>query len=55
LAISAVPMVEPAPGLFSITIGCPSAGASSFCRMRAATSVKPPGPNGTTMRIGLWG
>src|SRR5260221_14784305 len=31
-------MVEPAPGLFSITIGCPSAGASSFCRMRAATS-----------------
>jgi hypothetical protein len=30
LATSVVPMVEPAPGLFSITIGWPMAGASSF-------------------------
>src|SRR6476620_7365161 len=55
LAMSVVPMVEPAPGLFSMTIGWPMAGASSFCRMRAATSVNPPGPKGTMILIGRVG
>src|SRR5712664_530322 len=48
-------MVEPAPGLFSITIGWPITGASSFCTMRAATSVNPPGPKGTMILMGLEG
>src|SRR6478736_2983242 len=36
-------------------IGCPSTGASSFCRMRATTSVNPPGPNGTMIFTGREG
>src|SRR5690348_16986307 len=54
-ATASVPMVDPAPGRFSMMIGCPSTGASSFWRMRATTSVKPPGPKGTMIFTGFDG
>jgi len=43
LAAISVPTEPPAPPLFSITMGCPSAAWKRFCTMRAMTSVPPPG------------
>jgi hypothetical protein len=48
-----VPSVAPAPGRFSTTTDCPSRRDISPARMRAMMSVVPPGPKGTTNRIGL--
>ena len=41
-------MLPPAPPRFSITTGCPSGARMRSAMMRAATSVEPPGGNGTT-------
>src|SRR4051812_19058471 len=48
-------MVVPAPGLFSITTGWPSALESDGAMTRAVTSLTPPGGKFTTIRIGLVG
>jgi hypothetical protein len=48
-------MLEPAPGLFSTTTGCPSARPSGSWKARATKSAAPPGVNPTTMRSGLAG
>ena len=48
-------MLPLAPGLFSMTNGCPNAAASFSPSARAARSVEPPGGNATTMRTGLLG
>src|SRR5258708_30050021 len=49
------PTPPPAPGLFSTTIGCPSAVDSFSPIVRARMSVVPPGANGTTHLIGFDG
>jgi hypothetical protein len=50
LATSSVPILPPAPGLFSTTTGCFHL-SLSFCAMtRASASEAPPGVCGTTMR-----
>src|SRR3954454_13259793 len=48
-------MVVPAPGLFSITTGWPSALESDGAMTRAVTSLTPPGGKFTTIRIGFVG
>ncbi|MNT32643.1 hypothetical protein D3C72_1685370 [compost metagenome] len=48
-------MVDPAPGLFSMTMGWPSRSASAGAIRRAAMSLAPPGGNVTTRRIGRSG
>ena len=50
-----VAITELPPGLLSTSTGSPSSGASRSPRVRATTSVPPPGANGTTMRSGLAG
>jgi hypothetical protein len=45
-------MVPPAPPMFSITIGWPSAASNGAERIRASASDGPPGGNGATMVIG---
>src|SRR3954469_2340625 len=44
-----------APGLFSITIGCPSASDTRCVTTRVTLSVMPPGVYGTIQRMGLFG
>src|SRR6059036_2107232 len=48
-------MVPPAPGRFSMTIGCPICGESLSVTVRAMMSVPLPGVNGTMIRIGFEG
>ncbi|MDT4875950.1 hypothetical protein FQZ97_1113570 [compost metagenome] len=50
LATALTPMLPPAPGLFS-TITVPSDPLTASARMRAVTSIGPPGAKGTTMRV----
>src|SRR3954452_13366362 len=48
-------MLPPAPGRFSITNGCPRSCSSFLARVRASTSLGPPGVNATirvTGRVG---
>ena len=47
-----VAITELPPGLLSTSTGTPRIGVSRSARLRATTSVPPPGPNGTTMRTG---
>src|SRR5216117_3196232 len=54
-ATTAAPMVPPAPGRFSMTIGCPSWGESLSDTVRAMMSVPLPGVNGTMILIGFAG
>src|SRR5712691_5010444 len=54
-ATTAAPMVPPAPGRFSMTMGCPSWGESLSVTVRAMMSVPLPGVNGTTILIGFAG
>ncbi|MNC93126.1 hypothetical protein D3C83_96820 [compost metagenome] len=42
-----VPMVEPAPGTFCTSTGCPSAWRIGSAINRAMRSVEPPAGNGT--------
>src|SRR5258707_1543338 len=48
-------MVPPAPGRFSMTMGCPSWGESLSVTVRAMMSVPLPGVNGTMILIGFEG
>src|SRR6266850_6747095 len=48
-------MVPPAPGRFSMTMGCPSWGESLSVTVRAMMSVPLPGVNGTMILIGFAG
>src|SRR6185295_19342156 len=48
-------MMAPAPGLFSMTTGWPSRLLTASAAARAMRSLAPPGPNGTTQRIGWSG
>src|SRR5918995_7153153 len=48
-------MAPSAPGLVSITTGCPRACPSGWAKMRAPSSAAPPGGNGTIRRTGLLG
>ncbi len=48
-------MIEPAPGLFSITTGCFIASDRYWPTCRENTSAGPPAPNGTTILIGFVG
>src|SRR5271165_3880778 len=48
-------IVPPAPGLFSTTIDWPTTSESASPMMRLVTSVPPPAPNPTRMRIGRVG
>src|ERR1700682_205465 len=48
-------MLPPAPGLFSITTGCPRRSPSLPATARAEMSVDPAGGNGTTILMGLVG
>ena len=50
-----VAITELPPGLLSTSTGTPRTGASRSARLRATTSVPPPGANGTTMRMGWLG
>ncbi len=54
-ATSAAPMVAPAPGLLSTTIGCPSFSVSNGPNWRATTSLDPPGGKVTTILMALVG
>jgi hypothetical protein len=53
-ATSVAPITPPPPPLFSITT-VPSVGFILSAHSRAATSVAPPGENGTIRRIGRSG
>jgi hypothetical protein len=44
-----------APGWFNTTICCPIRDTSLSATTRVVVSARPPGPNGTTIRIGLCG
>jgi hypothetical protein len=55
LATKSLPMLEPAPALFSTTNCWPMACDSFWPRMRATTSVKPPGAKGTISLTGRFG
>src|SRR5258708_1894774 len=48
-------MVPPAPGRFSMTMGCPSLGESPSLTGRASRSVPPPGVSGTVIWTGFGG
>jgi len=52
---SAVPIMLPAPGLFSTTICCPRTGVSRSASKRPTMSAPCPGGNGTMIRIGFAG
>ena len=54
-ATKPAPTIAPAPGLFSITIGCPSRFPTTSAAARAMRSLAPPGPKGTTHLIGRSG
>ena len=54
-AVSAAPMLPPAPGLFSTVTGWPMDFASSRPIARAVMSTPPPGGKGQIMRIGFEG
>jgi hypothetical protein len=55
LATLSTPITVPAPGLFSTTMGWPSALATSVQTRRVTKSVVPPGGKGTTTRKGRVG
>jgi hypothetical protein len=55
LATKSVPMLPPAPALFSTTNCWPSRSPMALAAVRPITSVGPPGGKGTTMRTGLAG
>src|SRR6516225_9663164 len=55
LATKPVPMLPPAPDLFSTTNGTPNFACRCCCRMRASKSADPPAANGTTMVTGRCG
>ncbi|CFN75313.1 Uncharacterised protein [Bordetella pertussis] len=55
LATSCVPMMPPAPARLSTTTGWPSMAESRSENARAARSVPPPGPVGTTRVTGPFG
>ena len=50
-APSALPSVDPAPGLFSMTTGLPRRSASLGMTMRARVSTAPPAGHGTITEI----
>src|SRR2546425_3948586 len=50
-----MPMLPPAPGLFSMTKGCPSDWLTLSPMMRASASAGPPGGNGTRILTALLG
>ena len=50
-----LPMIPPAPGLFSTTTGLPSFFCIASARMRAMMSEPPPAPNATIIWIGCFG
>ena len=52
---AAVPILPPAPALFSTITGWPRRSPSFWPSTRAITSVAPPGAHGTTILIGLVG
>src|SRR3954469_21409364 len=54
-AVSSVPTMPAAPGLFSTTTACPHASCSFCAIIRVPMSVPPPGGKGTTMRMGFDG
>src|SRR4029453_7837505 len=51
-AVKSAPMVEPPPGLYSSSTGCPSPSVISLAIGRASTSELPPGGYAMTKRIG---
>src|SRR5262249_28348548 len=53
--ISSIARMPKAPGLFSITTGCPRIGRICSPTMRMTISVALPGPNGTTTLTGFEG
>ena len=55
MTASVMPMVPPAPGLFSITKFHLCCSVSLLVTKRAMMSVPPAGGKGTIMRIGLLG
>src|SRR5690606_12028348 len=55
LATCAAPILPPAPGLFSTTIGWPRSLASDSPSVRAITSIAPPGGKGTIQVMGRSG
>src|SRR5215468_8022376 len=55
LTPASMPIIPPAPGLFSTMTCCPSVVASRCATKRPITSVGPPGENGTTIFTGLLG
>src|SRR5690606_32387397 len=55
LATIDIPMLPPAPALFSTTTGCPHCSDKLCAIKRARVSVTPPAVNGTTSRTGLSG
>ena len=50
-----MPIIDPAPGLFSTTTGWPSRLARPSATMRPVASVPAPGENGTMSLIGRFG
>ena len=50
-----VPILAPAPGLFSTKTLCFRIPDKLWAKIRAAISVDPPGANATTKRMGLFG
>ncbi|KAG1272128.1 hypothetical protein G6F64_015546 [Rhizopus arrhizus] len=52
---NSVPMLPPAPGLFSTTNGCPSFLDSELDMLRVSVSVVPPAVNATMTLTGLSG
>ncbi|MNV73445.1 hypothetical protein D3C71_1665950 [compost metagenome] len=54
-ATAVVPIVPPAPALFSTMTCLPSASFNCCASARASVSAAPPGGKGTTMRMGLSG
>jgi hypothetical protein len=53
--MAVVPMLPPAPTLFTTTTGCPSAADSSCAISRVSTSAALPAASGATMVMGLDG
>src|SRR5690349_6967929 len=54
-ATNPVPMLPPAPDLFSTTNATPNFACRCCCRMRASKSAEPPAANGTMMVTGRCG
>lgn len=55
LDTSVAPILPPAPGLFSITMGCPSSCDNLPLMSLAMLSIRPPGGKGTTSLMGRVG